>query len=394
MPAPLPTFGFAEQPARRAWSGLALALLGLAVLPPGALLLAPGAAHHALILHAGVAGVLLPLCLLGRLDTGVPSWRGRLLWLSLAGAAGGLLALVLAGAGQPLLLSFFPLLRGTPQAALLIAPPVVAVVALLLRPRGPDPHGLAWLALPLVVALTTLAWGWTASADVAPHVREELVAWGSGHAWLLVLASLSLCGWLQLAEVSGPSAVSWSRRFALTAAGLLLAPAGLPIDSTEYLRTINQLALALCGLVPAGLAVALLRDPVRRAVGGAWLIAAIAIYFAALLAAAWLLFAAAASPAASRGGALLLQHGLGLAAIVALWGAQRRSPDRTPRPLAAPAPTGAVGAWRLAAVLIAGGPILALALDPPQRAPLDPASRQHALDRRQQEIAERFRQGV
>lgn len=411
MLASLPLPGFANQPSAGAWRKLSLILLGLALLPVIGLFFdfTPDFTRRALILHASMASVLLPLCLLGQLAAGgrpAPAWSDRLLWLSLAGAAVGLSALILSGAGHPLLLSFFPLLRETVQPALLIAPLVLAVFALLLRPTAPDPArtdaGLVWLAIPLLVTLLILAWGWIASADSAPHVREELVAWGTGHAWMLALSTLSVRGWLQISEINGSAAVGWTRMMALAAAGLLLVPAGLPIDSAEYLKTLSWLTLALCGLVPAALAIDLLRDPVRRAVGGAWLFAALAVFFVPLIGAAWLLLGGdAGNRATLRGGPLLLQHGLGLAAITALWGALRRqqgrsstsaSPDGAPN-IARP---NTALVFQLAVVAIAGGLILTLAIDPPQLAikKTDPGSRQHAVDRRQQEIAERFQQGV
>lgn len=410
MFATLPLPDFANQPSAGAWRRLSLTLLGLALLPLIGLIFdfGPDFARRALVLHAGIASVLLPLCLLGQFAAGwrlAPAWSERLFWLSLAGAATGFCALCLSGAGQPLLLSFFPLLRETLQPALLIAPLLLGVVALL-RSAAPGPTradaGLVWLTLPLLVTLLILAWSWIASADTAPHVREELVAWGTGHAWMLALSGLSVRGWLQIAEVNGPTAVGWTRMMVLAAACLLVVPAGLPIDSAEYLKTMSWLALALCGLVPATLAIDLLRDPVRRAVGGTWLIAAIAIFFVPLVGAAWLLLGAdAGNRVALRGGPLLLQHGLGLAAITALSGALRRqqslsstatSPDAAPNT----ARPNTASVFQLAVVAIAGGLVLLLAIDPPQRAKktFDPGSRQHAIDRRQQEIAERFQQGV
>lgn len=411
MFATLPVPDFAKQPSAGAWRRLSLTLAGLTLLPLVGLIFdfGPDFARRALVLHAGIASVLLPLSLLGQLAAGwrpAPAWSERLLWLSLAGAATGLFVLGLFGAGQPLLLSFFPLLRETVQPALLIVPLLLGVIALLVRSAAPGPAradaGLVWLALPLLVTLLILAWSWIASADTAPHVREELVAWGTGHAWMLALSGLSVRGWLQIAEVNGPTAAGWTRMVGLAAAGLLVVPAGLPIDSAEYLKTLSWLTLALCGLVPAALAIGLLRDPVRRAVGGAWLVAALAVFFVPLLSAAWLLLGAdAGNRVTLRGGSLLLQHGLGLAAITALWGALRRqqgrsftstSPDATPN--IARHKTASI--FQLVVIAIAGGLVLIVAIEPPQRAKLalDSGSRQHAIDRRQQEIAERFQQGV
>lgn len=405
MSAPQVSPRFADLPSPFAWHALALVLLGLAVLPAIALFFDPGpdAARRSLVLHAGIASVLLPLCLLGQLDAGrrpTPAWTDRLLWLTLAGASAGQVALILSGAGQVLLLSHFPILRQSVQPTLLIGPVLIAAIALLLRPapRRPSPHdGLGWLALPLLVAQVMLAWSWSASADAAPHVREELVAWGTGHAWQLVLGCLCIRGWLQLAEVGGQSAVRWTRAATLAAVGVLIVPAALPIASAAYLKTLNGLTLALLGLVPAVLAIDLLRDPIRRAVGGGWLLAAMLAFFVPWAAAAWLVLGAAPEHGDTlRRGPLLLQHGLGLAALTALAGALRRQSTRPDRSSAASTkPRLSAGSLaRLAAVTVTGG--LVLALMPPQHAtrPLDPAARQHASDRRQQEIAERFRQGV
>lgn len=411
MFATLPLPDFAKQPSAFAWRRLSLTLAGLTLLPLAGLIFdfGPDFARRALVLHAGVASVLLPLSLLGQLAAGwrpTPAWSERLFWLSLAATTTGLFVLSLSGAGQPLLLSFFPLLRETVQPALLIVPLLLGVIALLLRSAAPGTArtdaGLVWLTLPLLVTLLVLAWSWIASADTAPHVREELVAWGTGHAWMLALSGLSVRGWLQIAEVNGPTAAGWTRMMALAAAGLLVVPAGLPIDSAEYLKTLSWLTLALCGLVPTALAIDLLRDPVRRAVGGAWLIAAIAFFFLPLVSAAWLLLGAeAGNRVALRGGPLLLQHGIGLAAITALWGALRRqqgASSSATSPATAPniARPKIASIFQLAAVAIAGGLVLIVAIEPPQRAKLvlEPGSRQHAIDRRQQEIAERFQQGV
>jgi cytochrome c-type biogenesis protein CcmH/NrfG len=411
MPAFPPSLLSCRQPSPRAWRALALALLGTALLPLLGLIFdfGPDFARRSVVLHAAMAGVLLPLSLLGQLAAAAhpaPAWTDRLLWLTLAGASAVLAGLVISGAGQALLLSFFPLLRRTIQPLLLIAPLLVSVIALLIRPsevprQGRPDASQGWLALPLLVTLLVLAWSWIASADVAPHVREELVAWGTGHAWMLALTSLSVRGWLQIAEVSGRPAVAWTRMMALAATVILLVPAGLPVDSAEYLKTLSALTLALCGLVPAALAFELLRDPVRRAVGGAWLLAAIATFFVPLAGAAWLLLGTGAGDSAVlRGGPLMLQHGLGLAATLSLWAANRQGQGLVARsPAAAASVTRATAAsvLRLAAVTIVGGLVLTLALDLQQGAgkkPLDPAHRQHAIDRRQQEIAERFRQGV
>lgn len=404
MSAPQISPRFAPSP--RAWHALALVLLGLAVLPAIALFFDPGpdAARRSLVLHAGIASVVLPLCLLGQLDAGrrpTPAWTDRLLWLTLAGASAGLVALILSGAGQVLLLSHFPILRQSVQPTLLIGPVLIAAIALLLRPAPRRPgsdDGLGWLALPLLAALVMLAWSWSTSADAAPHVREELVAWGTGHAWQLVLGCLCMHGWLQLAEVGGQLAVRWTRAAALAAAGVLAVPAALPIASAAYLKTLNGLTLALLGLVPVALAIALLRDPIRRAVGGGWLLAAMLAFFVPWAAAAWLVLGAAPEHGDTlRRGPLLLQHGLGLAALTALAGALRRQSTRPNHRSSAASTKPRLSAGslaRLAAVAVAGG--LVLALMPPQHAtrPLDPAARQHASDRRQQEIAERFRQGV
>ena len=405
--AEAPPSRLSDFPTPAAWRTLIVALLALAMLPVAGLVfdVPPDFARRCVILHASIAGVLLPLALTGQLSSHLQPaahWTSRLLWLGITISGLAIPALLLSGTGQPLLVSYFPVLTNTIHPALLIGIVLTTALHLLTKPAAPvrrtdTNEGMGWLALPLLVTLTVLAWNWIATADVAPHIREELVAWGSGHAWTFALGSLAVWGWLMMAEVVGRQRIRWLMAVALASGPLLVAQVTTPIDSTDYLKQLNLLQLTVLWLAPSAVAISLLRDPVRRAVVGPWLWTAMALFFMPLAGASWLqLTARPDATTALRYGPLALQHGLGIATITALWGAIRHrqtmasSPNTQPR----------IGMIFLLGTLgIGTGLILLLATNTPRQAremarPIAPQVRQHAIDSRQREITERFGQGV
>jgi tetratricopeptide (TPR) repeat protein len=123
-------------------------------------------------------------------------------------------------------------------------------------------------------------------------------------------------------------------------------------------------------------------------------------FFLPLALAGWLILGAGANSRDTlRYGPLLIQHGLGLAALLALWGAIRHR-----QAVAGQVSPVRARQWRLAvpplaALGLVGGLIALFATVAPGRLekkspPIDEATRQHAIESRKSEIATRFKQGV
>ena len=405
-------------------------LVGLAILLGGALLsgllmmdssLAADAGRRVLVLHATLAGVLLPLALAASFAMGA---RG----VVLAAAFSLLLAALLTGfallaPGKTLLTTFLPTLTEPTFGLLLVAAAVLVLVALArlgMPGRVSQPHkaataGLVWSALPLAVVLVSLAWGWTAADAEAGHIRAELATWAAGHAVLFFLASLLVWVWSGLAEIDTVRRTRWCIAAALPALVVLLVQALISIDDTRYLRAFPELLRWALWPVPMFVAISLLRDDIWRAVG-AWPLA-ISIALFLVLPIAGLMQAVGAvgavgGNALARGPLIVIAHALPLALILAggalLWRRQNTGTAALAFATASHHPRVSTNTHThtltrtgsLVAVLAVLAMLAGTVATPPPKAPL-PARlpqgdtpRQHVDVKRAEEIAQRFAQGV
>lgn len=380
---------------------LAVALLLLVLASALGTLIGDGElSRRSLTLHAGLAAVFLPLTLTVllciRLQSGnAAGWRAPLGGLAL----GALLLLPAVGwpDSKTLLVSFFPLIAGPFHPILLISAPAIFIAALLSARNDKGPRsgsdtllGIRWLALPPSVSLMLVAWSWTATADVPPHIREEITAWVTGHSWSFTLSGIALWTWLQLAGIDGTTRRRWMIASVLPALSTPLAIGITGLDEPILFGRLAWSQLFFIGLAPSALAVAVLRDPIRRASGG-WLWSSVVTLIAAWLTA--VVLTAAANPALARLGALILLHGAGLALLIGLWAVFRlhRRPANGQFPVDVLA--------RITVIGLAAGMVIGLAWAPPdgthkKHGPADENTRRDVVIQRDREIAERFAQGV
>lgn len=321
----------------RAWGRLAVATLAVSVVLAVVVLLAPEGAvlRRSLVAHANLAGLLWPLAMLGLFASRrlAGQWNGFSLIALGAVAAVGMadIGLMLSGIGKSSLISFMPIFSLTAHPVLLLAALVTVaslLAATLLSRRQVGEEfanpGLCWFLLPLAVTLLSLVWAWIASAELAGHVRAEVVLWSAGHAWQFALAMLMTWSWLQLAGVSARRQRVWSLAASLPGLGVLAIQALFSIDQEDYLRQFPELLRWALWPVPLALAVWLLRDGVYRAAGGACLWLSAGVFASSQLAAAMMLASGAGD---SRLWLDAVQHGVGLALTVGLLGLALRLPE-------------------------------------------------------------------
>lgn len=380
-----------------------LALAALAIIASGLAIgvAGPDSARRLLVLHSALAVVVLPLSfaiLFGRASPGT--------WQRIAPAAGIITAAVVLAAialfapGKPVLTTWLPTTAEPAFGAVQIAASI-AVAVLLIRgalpgnEAHPGQRSLAWAALPLATALVALAWGWAVSDAHAGHVRAELATWAAGHAAPFVVISLVVWAWGGLAELDERHRHAWCAAAALPALGALAILAALPIDDARALRAFPEWLRWTWWPVPALLALSILRDDIRRTVAGAPFLASLACLSAAAVA-GFAIDVGGVSPAAmalrahalplalvAAGTALLLRLHPAPHAAVAAPANRRRTV-----PLASAAAMVSIG---LMAILIASG---TTATRPIDRLPPGESPRRHVDEKRSQEIATRFAQGV
>lgn len=404
-------FSFSSLPPEKmilAWGRLALATLAVSVVLAVVVLIAPEGAilRRSLVAHANLAGLLWPLAVLGLLASRrlAGQWTGfSLIALgTVALAAIADLALMLSGVGKSSLISFMPIFSLTAHPVLLLA--ALVMVGLLLagtllsRRQVGEQYanpGVCWFLLPLAATLLSLLWAWIASAELAGHVRAEVVLWAAGHAWQFALAMLMLWSWLQLAGVSARRQRAWSFAASLPVLGVLAIQAVFAIDQEDYLRQLPELLRWALWPVPLALAVWLLRDGIYRAAGGAFLWLSAGLFMLSQLGVARL----ASGAEDSRLWLDAVQHGVGIALTVGLLGVALRLPEF------APSPGGGAGrarAWAAAGIALTLVAML-FALVPREvsfdslrdKAFLGSAgTRKHVEGKRAEEIRVRFEQGV
>jgi tetratricopeptide (TPR) repeat protein len=406
------TFSLSSLPPERivsAWGRLAVATLAASVVLAVIVLIAPEGAilRRSLVAHANLAGLLWPLAVLGLLASRrlAGEWAGFSLialgTVALATIAD--LGLMLSGVGKSSLISFMPIFSLAAHPIMLLAALVMVgllLAATLLSRRQVSEEfanpGLCWFLLPLATTLLSLLWAWIASAELAGHVRAEVVLWAAGHAWQFALAMLMQWSWLQLAGVSARRQRAWSFAASLPVLGVLAVQASFAIDQEDYLRQLPELLRWALWPVPLVLAVGLLRDGVYRAAGGTFLWLSVGLFALSQL-------AAVVFPGGAQDSRLWLdavQHGVGFALAAGLLGVALRRPELVPNP-------GVASAGRTRAWVVAGGSLtLAVMLFAlvPREVSFDSlrdktflgsaGTRKHVEGKRAEEIRVRFEQGV
>lgn len=259
------------------------------------------------VAHAGLAALAWSLAApTTRLIPAIGQRARGLAWAGFVCAATGLATAILVGAlapSPPALISFFPRfdhpLYVIGLAAFGLGVLATGLAAALPGRRDDEGSRLLWAWLALAIALGLVVWASIQPLDFAGHVRDELVAWGAGHALQFFNVGVLVWAWFRLADaagVAGGPQGRW-RKLAIALAVLpalaaLAIPALYPLSTEAYLLAFGDLMRWAVWPVPTVVAlmlvVALRRSSKAEPAVRAILVLSLALYLVGIVIGPWL----------------------------------------------------------------------------------------------------------